>query len=177
MRASRDSIWPYSRIAWFYEYREADHDDGEKTFLGETGRFNGEDIVEIIVRQEATARFVCTRLFQFFGADEVTAAGEKVIEEMMATYFSSDYRIREMLRTLFHSDFFKSEAAYYAKVKSPVDVVVGTVRMVGTPLQMSDTPLQVQGPSPALSQHTDEILGALGFDGSAIAGLRGRGVV
>ena len=47
-RASRDSIWPYSRINWHFQYRDYDHDDGEKTFLGETGNFNGQDIVNIL---------------------------------------------------------------------------------------------------------------------------------
>ncbi len=55
MRAMKDSIWPYSRIAWHFQFREDDHDQGEKTFLGESGNFNGEDIVEIICRQRATA--------------------------------------------------------------------------------------------------------------------------
>ena len=80
MRASRDSIWPYSRINWHFQYRDYDHDGGVKTFLGETGRFNGEDIIDIIARQEPTARFICTRLFQFFAADQVdeeTAAGHR----------------------------------------------------------------------------------------------------
>ena len=66
VRATKDSIWPYGRIAWHFGYRSEDHDDGEKTFLGETGRFNGEDIIEIIARNAESARFVCTRLFQFF---------------------------------------------------------------------------------------------------------------
>ena len=131
IRAAKDSIWPYGRIAWHFDYRREDHDDGEKTFLGETGRFNGEEIIAIIVKQEATARFVATRLFQFFGADEVTEAGEAVIEEMMATYFSSGYQIRDMLRTLFHSGFFKSEDARFARVKGPVEMVVGAIRMAG----------------------------------------------
>ena len=131
-RASRDSIWPYSRIAWHFEYRENDHDDGEKTFLGHTGNFNGEDIIDIIVQQEATARFLCTRLFQFFAADEVSDAGEAVIDEMMATYFASNYEIRAVLRTLFNSDYFKSEDARFARVKGPVELVVGAVRMAGT---------------------------------------------
>ncbi|MCI0902041.1 MAG: DUF1800 domain-containing protein [Chloroflexi bacterium] len=131
IRAAKDSIWPYGRIAWHFDYRREDHDDGEKTFLGETGRFNGEEIIAIIVKQEATARFVATRLFQFFGADEVTEAGETVIEEMMATYFSSGYQIRDMLRTLFHSGFFKSEDARFARVKGPVEMVVGAIRMAG----------------------------------------------
>ncbi|MCH7712975.1 MAG: DUF1800 domain-containing protein [Chloroflexi bacterium] len=132
MRASRDSIWPYSRISWFFEYREADHDDGEKTFLGETGRFNGEDIVEIIVRQEATARFICTRLFQFFAADEVDEEGEQVIASMMKTYFDSKHEIRPVLRTLFNSEYFKSEKARFARVKGPVELVVGAVRLAGS---------------------------------------------
>ncbi|MXZ89897.1 MAG: DUF1800 domain-containing protein [Chloroflexi bacterium] len=131
-RASRDSIWPYSRISWHFQYRDHDHDDGEKTFLGETGNFNGEDIIDIIVRQEATARFICTRLFQFFAADEVDAAGEAVIEEMMASYFASGYEIRSVLRTLFNSDYFKSESARFARVKGPVELVVGAVRLAGT---------------------------------------------
>jgi len=131
VRAFKDSIWPYGRIAWHFEYREDDHDDGEKTFLGETGNFNGEEIIAIIVKQESTARFLATRLFQFFGADEVTEAGEKVIDEMMATYFSSGYQIRDMLRTLFHSGFFKSDEARFARVKGPVEMVVGAIRMSG----------------------------------------------
>jgi uncharacterized protein (DUF1800 family) len=131
IRAAKDSIWPYGRIAWHFDYRDEDHDDGEKTFLGETGRFNGEDIIAIIVKQEATARFVASRLFQFFAADEITEAGEKIIEEMMATYFSSGYQIRDMLRTLFHSEYFQSEEARFARVKSPVEMVVGAVRMAG----------------------------------------------
>ena len=131
-RASRDSIWPYSRINWHFQYRDHDHDDGEKTFLGETGNFNGQDIVEIIARQEATARFVSTRLFQFFAADEVDEDGETVIEEMIKSYFDSGYEIRSVLRTLFNSDYFKSEKARWARVKGPVELVIGAVRMAGS---------------------------------------------
>ena len=131
IRAAKDSIWPYGRIAWHFEYRNEDHDDGEKTFLGETGRFNGEDIIAIIVKQESTSRFLATRLFEFFAADEVTEGGEKVIHEMMATYFSSGYQIRDMLRTMFHSGYFKSEAARFARVKAPAEMVVGAIRMAG----------------------------------------------
>jgi uncharacterized protein (DUF1800 family) len=131
-RASKDSIWPYSRIAWHFEYRDYDHDDTEKTFLGETGNFNGEDIIKIIAKQEATARFISTRLFQFFAADEVDADGEEVIKAMMQSYFDSGYETRSVLRTLFNSDYFKSEKARYARVKGPVELVVGAVRLAGS---------------------------------------------
>ena len=131
IRAAKDSIWPYGRIAWHFDYREDDHDDGEKTFLGETGNFNGEDIIAIIVKQGSTARFLATRLFQFFAADEVSKVGENAVEAMVATYFSSGYKISDMLQTLFHSDYFKSEEARFARVKGPVEMVVGAIRMAG----------------------------------------------
>ena len=132
MRAMKDSIWPYSRIAWHFQFREDDHDQGEKTFLGESGNFNGEDIVEIICRQRATAEFICTRLFQFFAADKVDEDGQACIEDMIASYFASDYEIKSVLRTLFNSDYFKSDAARYARVKGPVEYIVGAIKTAGS---------------------------------------------
>ena len=128
----QDSVWPYSRIDWHFEYRDYDHDDGEKTFLGETGRFNGEDVIDIIVRQETTARFISTRLFQYFAADEIDEEGEQLIETMMQSYFESGYKIRSVLRTLFNSDYFKSENARYTRVKGPAELLVGAVRQAGS---------------------------------------------
>ena len=132
VRAGKDSIWPYSRIAWHFQFRDWDHDEGEKTFLGETGNFNGEDIIGIIARQQATARFVCTRLFQFFAADKVDSEDEQVVEDMMKSYFDSGYEIRAVLRTLFLSDYFRSEKARYARVKGPVELLVGAIRQAGS---------------------------------------------
>ena len=132
VRASKDSIWPYGRIAWHYEYRADDHDGGEKKFLGEVGNFNGEDIVDIIVTQEATARFLSTRLFQYFASDEVDSDGELVISEMMGAYFQSGYKVSAVLRSLFNSAYFKSDKCMYSRVKGPVESVVGTVRLAGT---------------------------------------------
>ena len=62
---------PYWRFPWKFEYRAADHDEGEKTFLGRTGNFNGEDIINIILEEPATARFMCRHLYNFFVADDV----------------------------------------------------------------------------------------------------------
>ena len=128
----QDSVWPYARIDWHFEYRDYDHDDGEKTFLGETGRFNGEDVIDIIVRQENTARFICTRLFQYFAADKVDEEGERLIRNMMQCYFESGYEIRSVLRTLFNSDYFKSEKSRYARVKGPAELLVGAIRQAGS---------------------------------------------
>ena len=123
------ALWAY-RVA--LAYRDADHDDAVKTFLGETGRFNGAEIVAIIARQEATARFISTRLLQFFAADEIDTEGEQAIQAMMRSYFDSGYEMRAVLRTLFHSDYFKSEKARYARVKGPVELLVGAIRLAGS---------------------------------------------
>lgn len=61
---------PYGRYDARFVYNPYDHDDGEKTFLGETGNFNGEDIIDIIVKQPATARFLSCHLYRYFVADE-----------------------------------------------------------------------------------------------------------
>ncbi len=55
--------------------------------------------------------------------------------------------------------------------------LMGPVRMVGAPIQMSQTPLRVQGPSPSLGQHNDEVMAQLGYSPDEIAGLRERGVI
>ena len=139
LRSQRDSDWPYGRISWHFEYHPENHDDGEKEFLGERGNFNGEDIVEIICKQPATARFISRHLYSFFVADEppvpewpyTPPADQAAIDALSQAYFDSGYNIGAMLRVLFNSYFFKAEEARYRKVKSPVELVAGVLRLTG----------------------------------------------
>ena len=62
--------FPMGRFDWYFEFREDDHDEDEKSFLGYTGNFNGEDIIDIICKQPATSRFIARHLYNFFVADE-----------------------------------------------------------------------------------------------------------
>lgn len=128
---------PYGRFPWKFEYRPEDHDDGEKEFLGHRGRFNGEDIIDIVVEQPACARFVCRHLYNFFVADEPQVPAwsiepprdQKAIDTMTAAFRQSRFDIRSVLRVLFNSSFFKE--ARYKHLKSPAEVVVGSLRFVG----------------------------------------------
>ena len=130
--------FPYGRSPWQFRFDPADHDDSEKTFLGETGRWNGDDILDIVCKQPSTARFIARHLYNYFVADEpqipawrLTPPRDiKLIQAMEKAYFDSGYDITPMLRVLFTSDSFKSEDVRYAKVKSPAEVVVGTLRLV-----------------------------------------------
>ena len=139
LRSMRDSDWPYGRIAWHFEYKPDDHDDGEKTFLGHTGNLDGEDIIRIICQQEATAQFIARHMYHFFVADEppvpswpyTPPRNPEAIDALTKAYFDSDHDIRAMLTTLFESDFFKAEDIRYEKVKGPAEFVTGVLRLTG----------------------------------------------
>ena len=128
---------PYGRHPWSFQYLPEDHDDTEKTFLGHTGNFNGEDIIDIVVQQPACHRFIARHLYNFFVADEPQVPAWQIEEprdpaaiDALATSFKeSGGEMKAVLRTLFTSDFFKN--ARYNKIKSPAELVVSTLRQVG----------------------------------------------
>ncbi|MDA0733641.1 MAG: DUF1800 domain-containing protein [Chloroflexi bacterium] len=140
--ANFNARYPWGPYPIDFEYRPDDHDDDEKTFLGEQGRFNGEDIIDIIVRQPATGRFVAEKLYNFFVSDDPAPAD--AIETLSSAYFESNYDIRSVMRVLLNSHFFKN--AVYAKVKSPAEVVASVLRLVG----------DFQEPKPGLLETTYE---------------------
>jgi uncharacterized protein (DUF1800 family) len=154
--------FPYGRYPWQFEYKPEDHDNGEKVFLGFKGKFNGEDIIDIIAKQPATAMFIARHLYSFFVDDEVPVASWNDVppKNPVATRIIADalikscFDIRSTLRVIFKSDFFKDEKMWFAKVKSPVEVVVGTLRLVG----------DYQSPKPGIT----EIAQAPGFMGQDV---------
>jgi uncharacterized protein (DUF1800 family) len=131
--------FPYGRSPWEFRYDPTDHDNSEKTFLGETGRWNGDDIIRIISKQPATARFIARHMYDFFVADEVPVPSWRqtppkdtaAITILEKAYFDSGYDITAMLRALFTSDFFKAPSVRYARVKSPAELVASVLRMTG----------------------------------------------
>ena len=137
VRSARDSDWPYGRISWHYEFDANDHDNAEKEFLGRKGNFNGQDIIDIICEEESTARFIARHLYHFFVADEPPVPqwpyqpprDPEAIDQLVKAYFESNYDIKEMMRFLFNSEFFKSKDCWYEKVKSPAELVTGVMRL------------------------------------------------
>jgi len=128
---------PVGRFDWFFQYKADDHDENEKTFLGETGNWNGEDIINIICQQPATANFIARHLYNFFVADEAQVPAwpvtpprdQDAIDLLADTFIESNYNMQSVLRVLFNSDFFKE--ARFTRLKSPAEVVIGTLKMVG----------------------------------------------
>ena len=131
-------VYPQGNFSAEFTFKPEEHDYGEKTFLGHTGNFNGEDIIDIIVKQEATARFISRHLYNYFVADEPQVPAWSVdppqdpqaIDHLVKTYFESNGDMRSIMRALFNSDYFKQAA--FKKVKSPSELVAGVLKLGGT---------------------------------------------
>ena len=136
-RSSRASDWPYGRIAYHYEFKNDDNDKDNKKFLGHEGPLSGEDIIKIICSKESTARFIARHMYHSFVEDEVEVSSwnnippknPEAIQILVDAYFKYNHDIREMLRILFNSDFFKSPKVRYARIKSPAELSVGLLKL------------------------------------------------
>jgi uncharacterized protein (DUF1800 family) len=108
-----------------YTFNRNQHDTREKTFQGQTGNFDADDILGILVRHPATARFITAKLFSFFVYDNPDPA---IVDRLANTLVSSNFDIRSVLRDILTGPEFLSAQAFHAQVKSPVDLVVGSLK-------------------------------------------------
>jgi len=139
IRMRNNTARPYGYMSWQFEFDSEDHDDGEKTILGQTGNWNGEDAVRIICEQPATAAFLARHMYHFFVADELPVPqwpheaprDPEAIDILCKAYFDNGHSIKAMLQAMFESDFFKADSARYARIKSPAEMVIGTMRLAG----------------------------------------------
>jgi uncharacterized protein (DUF1800 family) len=112
-------------------FNEKQHDAGSKTFLGETGNFTGEDVIERCANHEATAYFVSYKIWRSFVASTVDTYAVKALAE---TFRESKGDLRAIFRELFSSQAFFESAGQL--IKGPIDYVVGTLRSFEiTPLE------------------------------------------
>ena len=132
------SLYPNGHYPAEFEFLEDDHDYDSKTFLGETGDFDGEDIIDIIVKQPATARFVSRHLYNFFVEDELQvpswktepAKNEDAIAQLSKAFLETGGDMRAVLKEMFNSDWFKA-ATSFKKVKSPTELIAGVLKQTG----------------------------------------------
>jgi uncharacterized protein (DUF1800 family) len=103
----------------------AQHDDGEKEVLGHKGKLDGADIIDIVAAHPATAKRLAEKLYKEFVGPEPDAA---TVEALSKEYLRSGFDIRSVLRALFASAAFQADGALFARVKAPVELVVGALR-------------------------------------------------
>jgi uncharacterized protein (DUF1800 family) len=111
-----------------FVFHPDDHDPGRKTFQGKSGRLDGTDIVDILMQQPATPRFLAAKLLRYFAAPEPP---ERVIDEAAALFDRTRLDIKWFLRELFLSRWFFGPDCERTRLASPVEFIVGAVRTLG----------------------------------------------
>jgi len=110
-----------------FSFDKSDHDNTEKTFLGEKGNFNGNDIVNMVAKHPSTAKFICKRLYLYFVSE--TEDWDE-INKLSEVFLKNNGEIKKVLEVMFKSEHFKSMDIRFKKVKSPSDLVFGISRLV-----------------------------------------------
>ncbi len=118
--------WNYVDLK-FVENKDQ-HDDGEKTFLGKTGRFDGVEVIDIIMQHPATADYIAGKIYRYFVRQELSPELQK---QLGAVLRQSHYEIRPLLEKIFLSRDFYSPASVGTQIKGPVQFAVSAYRKLG----------------------------------------------
>ena len=120
--------WNYQGLEFHHSAEQ--HDDGIKTVLGERGPFDGVDVIDIILAQEATARFVASKLYRYFVREDLSEGFAQVLGKR---FQDLDYGIAAYLELIFSSRDFYAPESIGTRIKGPVELVVATYRKLGQP--------------------------------------------
>ena len=116
--------WGFNRKGDFV-FRQFAHDFSDKNFLGKKGNFDGDDILDILLKRKETSDYIAEKLVAYF----VNPEGDSELQdEVSEVLFSSDYDIKETLNALFSNRFFESRNIG-VRIKSPIELIVGTQRI------------------------------------------------
>jgi len=111
-----------------FVFKADEHDDSRKRFLGKTGKFDGGDIIDILMQHPETPRRIATKMLRFFAHPDPSP---EVIEEATALFVRTRLDVKWFLRDLFQSQYFFSKDCYRSRISSPAEYVIGTVRTLG----------------------------------------------
>ena len=151
-----------------FRLRTNQHDAEAKTIFGQTGPFDGDDFVELLLRREACTKFVALKLYDYFVADvgdvydAVPTDRRRVIDAIAQRIKQSEYDLRPVLTMLFKSQHFYDDQVVGRKIKDPAQLLVGTVRSLGTPTRQIGALIETMG---AMGQSLFEPPTVDGWDG------------
>lgn len=114
--------WGFDKETFEFEFKEKQHDFGEKIFQNRKGNFGGEDIINMIMDNKQTAYFICKKLYKYYVNETINEAKVKALAEY---YFMNQYNTEMLLKKMFMSDWFYSDVNMGCNIKSPVELLVG----------------------------------------------------
>jgi uncharacterized protein (DUF1800 family) len=124
-----------------FVFRKFQHDIGSKTIFGKTGKFEGEDVLDMLLDQKQTALFITEKIYRFFVNDIV----DKVKTEWLANrFYQNNYDIAKLLDDIFTSDWFYEDKNIGVKIKSPIELLAGIQRMLPMQLENEESLLVLQ---------------------------------
>jgi hypothetical protein len=112
-----------------FRFNARAHDGGTKTVLGQTGAWDGSDVVRIVLEQPAAARFLVRKLYHFFISENADPP-DALLEPLCASYRQSGYDTAGLVKTMLASRHFYSEHAFRQRIKNPVEYMLGAVQAV-----------------------------------------------
>lgn len=114
--------WFTNRFTGEFDFNARQHDEGSKTFMGRTGNWNGEDIIDFILENRQTARFLAEKIYHYFVNEK---PHEQAIESLAQVLYQSNYHIATAMRYLLDSEWFYNRENMGNKIKSPIELLVG----------------------------------------------------
>jgi uncharacterized protein (DUF1800 family) len=117
-------------------YNSLQHDTGDKTVFGKTDNFDGGDVVDLCLKQDAAPRFLAKKLLQLF---VMQSPPDDAVAELAACIRENDFAIRPVLRTLFSSAIFFAPESQHTIIKSPADFVLGTQRTLEARINLRES--------------------------------------
>ena len=121
--------------------RKFQHDDGSKTFLGKTGNFDGDDILNILLENKQTANYISKKIYRYFVNENVNEQNQQWLSKR---FYANNYDIAKLLEDIFTSDWFYDEKNIGNRIKSPVELIVGIRRLLPLQLENDQSQLQLQ---------------------------------
>jgi hypothetical protein len=112
-----------------FDFNARYHDDGEKTVLGKTGNWNGEDVLAILLKRPDCAEFLVRKLYRTL-VGELQEPPAKLLAPLAESFRKTDYDIGDLLRRMVSSRHFFSAHAFRRRIKSPVEYVLGAVKTI-----------------------------------------------
>ncbi len=118
--------WNFNDLS--FTITEGDHDDGVKQFMGQSGNYNGVDIIDLILKEKVAAEFIAKKIYTYFVTDEISEKFGEVLGEKLT---STNYEIQPFLKTIFMSKDFYSPQNMGNRIKPPVELVISTYKKLG----------------------------------------------
>ena len=122
-------------------FRKFQHDSGSKTIFGRIGNFEGDDVLDILLIQKQTAKFLTEKIYRFFVNDVID---KKHTEWLSDRFYRSGYDISKLMDDIFTSEWFYDEKNIGKKIKSPIELLAGIRRILPMELVNEESQLLLQ---------------------------------